>query len=328
MAKLKVKLTIQFTTCQAQESAALSIMLGISFIISTWAVTIALIQIALIAFISFPGTRLYILACVLVYFATKPFVPVVYSERISQFYCWANSEPYFKKQEIVLEDETEIAPQSKVMLLQHPHGIRSCGWLVQFAINSKWHGSRFHLLVADVLVRMPIVSNVFGWAGCDSACKTNFEKCVKAGNNIAFVPGGFEEATLYEYGKHRIYIKKRAGFIKYGLQYGYKIYPSYHFGEEMTYHALTWFLPFRMWLNKFKISGVLAIGAWWCFYMPLRSAELITVVGKPIQLPTIANPTREDVEKYHKIYIDAMQDLFDRHKVKYAKDPNAKLEIY
>ncbi|KAG9403122.1 hypothetical protein AC1031_006666 [Aphanomyces cochlioides] len=82
----------------------------------------------------------------------------------------------------------------------------------------------------------------------------------------------------------------------------------------MTYHALTWFLPFRMWLNKFKISSVLAIGAWWCFYMPLRSAELTTVVGKPIQLPTIPNPTREDVEKYHKIYIDAMQDLFDRNK--------------
>ncbi|CAK4663693.1 hypothetical protein LEN26_001373 [Aphanomyces euteiches] len=303
-------------------------MLGISIIFTAWVGTILLSQVALVAFILLPDSRPYILAFLAIYYGTRPLFPVQYSERVSKFYCWANSTPYFKRQEIVCEDDTPILPDSKVILSQHPHGILCCGWTTHVAIHSKWFHSRFHMLLAEILTQLPIVSNVLCWGGSESASKPNFEKCFKAGNNIAFMPGGFEEATLYEYGKHRIYIKKRAGFIKYGLQYGYKIYPSYHFGEEMTYHALTWFLPFRMWLNKFQLPGVLPFGSWWCFYMPLRSAELITVVGKPIQLPTIANPTREDVEKYHKIYIDAMQDLFDRHKVKYAKDPNAVLEIY
>ena len=32
---------------------------------------------------------------------------------------------------------------------------------------------------------------------------------------------GMEEVALYEKGKERVYIRKRAGFIKYALQHGY-----------------------------------------------------------------------------------------------------------
>lgn len=34
------------------------------------------------------------------------------------------------------------------------------------------------------------------------------------GENVALLPGGFEEATLYKRGKHRLYLRKRKGFIK------------------------------------------------------------------------------------------------------------------
>ena len=32
--------------------------------------------------------------------------------------------------------------------------------------------------------------------------------------NVAILPGGFEEATLYKRGKYRLYLNKRKGFIK------------------------------------------------------------------------------------------------------------------
>jgi hypothetical protein len=32
---------------------------------------------------------------------------------------------------------------------------------------------------------------------------------MQQGKNVALLPGGFQEATLYSYGKHRVYIKTR-----------------------------------------------------------------------------------------------------------------------
>lgn len=61
--------------------------------------------------------------------------------------------------------------------------------------------------------------------------------------------------------------------------------------------------------------------------MPRKDLDLITVYGRPLQFPTIANPTAEDVQKHQQLYIQALQGVFDRNKAKYAVDPNAVLEI-
>jgi len=62
--------------------------------------------------------------------------------------------------------------------------------------------------------------------------------------------------------------------------------------------------------------------------MPFGNIDLITVVGKPLDIPTIEKPTKEDVNKYHKLYIDSLIDLFESNKAKYAADPSATLEIF
>ena len=40
------------------------------------------------------------------------------------------------------------------------------------------------------------------------------------------------------------------------------------------------------------------------------------------------NPTKEDVEKYHKIYIQNLENLYEKYKNKYSKNPDEKLCIY
>ncbi|CAM9874983.1 unnamed protein product, partial [Choristocarpus tenellus] len=54
----------------------------------------------------------------------------------------------------------------------------------------------------------------------------------------------------------------------------------------------------------------------WCPLLPRRT-RLTTVFGKPIVLPKIDEPTGEDLEKWHAVYIKELRDLFDRHKAKY-----------
>ncbi|RLN46960.1 hypothetical protein BBJ29_007343 [Phytophthora kernoviae] len=111
------------------------------------------------------------------------------------------------------------------------------------------------------------------------------------GQNVCLIPGGFEEATLYERGKHRNYTIKRFGFIKLALQYGYK---------------------HRLRLNEFKIPGVLFYGLPQCFYLSCTNVDLITVIGKPLALPRIENPTKEDAQKYHSQYVQVLHNLFDK----------------
>lgn len=143
--------------------------------------------------------------------------------------------------------------------------------------------------------------------------------------DLALLPGGFEEATLYQYGKHRIYLKKRTGFVKYALQYGYTLVPVYTFGEELNYYNLPGFYRFRFWLNKFHIPGVFATGK--LGGLGFSSHAMHTIFGTPIQCPTIENPSVEDVSKYHSMYIDKLQELFDSNKARCGQ-PDAKLEIW
>ena len=41
----------------------------------------------------------------------------------------------------------------------------------------------------------------------------------------------FQEATITCKDVDRVYIKDRKGFVKYALQYGYDLVPSYTFGD-------------------------------------------------------------------------------------------------
>lgn len=46
-----------------------------------------------------------------------------------------------------------------------------------------------------------------------------------------------------------------------------------------------------------------------------------------MELPKIASPSEEDVSKFHKQYMEALQALFDKYKKKYCVNPDAQLEF-
>mmetsp|Transcript_46744 Transcript_46744/g.63626 ORF Transcript_46744/g.63626 Transcript_46744/m.63626 type:complete len:88 (+) Transcript_46744:3-266(+) len=79
-------------------------------------------------------------------------------------------------------------------------------------------------------------------------------------------------------------------------------------------------------LNKFKLPAVLFLGRLFSF-MPDDRVDLVTVIGKPLQLPQILNPSDEEVREWHGKYISLLRDVFNRHKEKLAADPKAELVI-
>ncbi|KAJ0404121.1 hypothetical protein ATCC90586_007377 [Pythium insidiosum] len=246
--------------------------------------------------------------------------------------------PYFRQNMCIFEDQEEesfkdpLKPlakaDEKAMYGFHPHGVLSCGWSLNGAHSMRFAESGARWLVAENLFWFPLMRDILHWLEFGTVAKKTFLKFMREGRNICLIPGGFEEATLFEYGKHRVYVKKRLGFIKLALQHGYKVRPVYTFGEELTFRTFSYFLKQRLLLNQYKIPGVAFTGRLLCFFLPFPDVDLVTVVGKAIELPKIEHPTREEVAKYHKLYVDALVDIFERNKAKYARNPEAVLEVY
>ncbi|CAI5734741.1 unnamed protein product [Peronospora destructor] len=210
----------------------------------------------------------------------------------------------------------------------HPHGVLSCGFSINGVHHLAFERAACRWISAKALFLFPIMRDVLHWMEFSNSTKESMQRIMRTGQNLCLLPGGIEEATLYQRGRHRVYIKKRFGFIKLALQHGYDIYPVYTFGEEYTYHAFTHLQWLRCQLNRFWVPGVIFFGNRLCFYLPRSDVDLITVVGKPLRLPHVETPSREVVKEYHDKYIEALQSLFDSYKGVYAVDPDAKLELF
>eukprot|EP00967_Tisochrysis_lutea_P138802 scaffold251081_cov35-Tisochrysis_lutea.AAC.1 len=234
----------------------------------------------------------------------------------------------------------------------HPHGILSVGFVCNGVWSREFNDYASEPAQASLRTARPgdayaepwqgtaflIARNLREWSGffkllCDisgrleSATKERMTELMRAGRNLAIIPGGFEDATLHVYGKERTAILGRKGLIKYALQHGYAITPIYTFGESETYHTFTGALKPRLAINRYGIPAVAFWGEPLLPPFPKQRAEVISCIGTPLQLPKLEDPTADEVNAWHSRYLAALRALFDAHKAECGK-PDAQLEIW
>lgn len=225
-------------------------------------------------------------------------------------------DSYFKNNQIIYEENTIANNQTLFCIL--PHGVLTIGAL-NFITSLEIEKYNISFLITDVLFKVPIAKDVCNLLGFGSIKKENLIKLMENRSNIAILPGGFEEASMYEYEKYKIYINNRKGFIKYILKYGYNINPVFVFGEEKTYKTLFvgFFQKLGKFLNPYGIPSILFYGKYFTPF-PFNDGELNIVVGKQINFPTIKNPSDEEIDKYHDLYKKEVIQLFKRNVGKYG----------
>lgn len=270
------------------------------------------------------------LACWFLYGAYRLVFPITESEAFKKRCSFASRE-YFDKFEMVYDGvaQAELAGSERRLFGFHPHGILLCGWTMAIA-DERTHAWRAAWLATKWVTIMPLVSEWMVKLGVQAVQSDNFKRLVKSGKNVCMAIGGFEEATYFEHGKYKVFLKGRGGFVKYCLKHGYRIHPVFTFGEERTFRSVSAGLRWRLLLNKISLPGVVFLGRWlWCPFMPIPDARLTTVVGAALDgMPQIDEPTRADVAKWARAYEDALRDLFERHRGAYAADGDeATLEV-
>ena len=145
---------------------------------------------------------------------------------------------------------------------------------------------------------------------------------MQRGESFGLCPGGFPELAGMVRGRDAVYLKNK-GFIKFALRFGYKVVPCYTFGEVQTYWNVEGCEALRERLAQYGVPGILVTGPF--TMVPLlallpfsKGVGLHTIHGTGVQFPQIVDPTREDVDNYHRVYCDSLRALFDRHRKRFG----------
>ncbi|XP_077448167.1 2-acylglycerol O-acyltransferase 3b isoform X1 [Stigmatopora argus] len=249
---------------------------------------------------------------------------------------WEHYRDYFP---LKLVKTAELNPNKNYILGCHPHGIMSIGAFGCFNIeccgfSEAFPGMHVSLAVLAGLFRIPLLRDYLMAAGLCPVSKASLCHLLSksgTGNAVVIVIGGAAESLASHPGVQTVLVKQRKGFVRLALEYGVDLVPVYSFGETELFQQVTFSegsLGRRLQDLFKKIMGFapcLFVGDRWAL-LPSKT-PITTVVGKPISVPQRITATEEEVDHYHKLYMDSLSNLFHEHKVSCGLSESHKLCI-
>jgi len=106
-------------------------------------------------------------------------------------------------------------------------------------------------------------------------------------------------------------LKKRQGFIRLALETGAELVPVYAYGITDLYHQMEAFKRQRLWLlAKTRFAVTFGWGTWFGYLLP-EKRPVYMLIGKPIEVTQVDNPTDEQIDALHQQYIEQLITLFE-----------------
>ncbi|KAL5236281.1 hypothetical protein ACI65C_003691 [Semiaphis heraclei] len=246
---------------------------------------------------------------------------------------WTHFKNYFPVSLIKTHD---LPADKSYLFATYPHGVLCAGSFSNFATDAGQFSELFpglmtHLITLNLHFIMPFTREIGIGLGLQESSEESLVNLLdnKKGKVAVLMVGGVSEAFKSFPGPYHLILKKRKGFIRVALQTGASLVPVFSFGETNVY-GLGEAEPNSFWEKvlkfiKWKSGNKVPVGRGffqYSFGIVPRRHPIVTVVGKPIDVPKIAKPQKEDIEKYHHIFIDELTKLFEEHKTKYSKHPD------
>jgi len=230
---------------------------------------------------------------------------------------------YFEFEEYHEVSDGEIAKShaegKRFIFCVHPHGVFSfCGVCAAVSAIMAPEGrgpngiTGIPTAAASVIKMTPFLRNIVSVFGViDASNQVLTKRLKKQGGSIVIYVGGIVELFSSSPKREAVYLKKRKGFVKLALRTGADIVPVYMFGNTTVLSVLSvWPLP-----DISRWMGVSVTFFWGRFGLPMpKKVKLSYARGRPLGLPHIAEPTQEDVDKWHAEYCKKLVELFDKYK--------------
>lgn len=194
----------------------------------------------------------------------------------------------------------------------HPHGVFSTSHFFHIATKlTEWPLRNIKGVSLSALYWLPFGKDIFEYLTIVPSDYYPMKEELEKGNSISVAVGGMREMLGDDF-----IIKRRRGIFKMALETGTSIVPIISFGEQKLFsivqipHMIQDFLePYDVCIC---IPTLQSVRKWLgLLYSPLKD-PIISVVGTPVLVEKISEPTEDDISNLREKYIAALKDLFEK----------------
>lgn len=209
----------------------------------------------------------------------------------------------------------------------HPHGVYplTTFWATRGpSFRAAYPGLEVDVCGASVMFSCPLLREILLWSGGREVSASAIRHALHANRSILLVPGGQRE-MLHSQPSHRVLtiVTKHKGFVRIACETGSSLVPILSLGETFPLSNIalprlqSWFLE-----NTGVGWPVFPYGRW---YSPIgRPFPITVVIGEPIPVPKMEEPTQAVIDEIHTKYFDSLRQLFEKYKAE-AGFPNQTL---
>lgn len=245
---------------------------------------------------------------------------------------------YFPVQ-VVYEDRQALENTDHPYVIGYePHSVLPQGICAfcSYAVDGLPAGlKQTRILASSAAFWAPVMRHMWWWLGIRPVSRKCFATLLGKGRSVALCPGGIKEVLFMERGKEVAYLRKRHGFVRMALQAGAPLVPVFAFGQSDMYSYCRLFydfpkhlIPRAQWARLARRIGYVPMIIWgWCFSFMPKQVPLYIVVGKPIPVPKVEQPSAEQVEDYLQRFIAEEERIFREHR-EAAGQAGVELTVY